>query len=62
MIKCPNCGSTSQIKLIDTMHIVPKQVSEKYECGCGALFIQHYKLQVAILYTNEGARIVKEDE
>ena len=62
MIKCPKCGSTTQIKLIGTTHMIPNQVSEKYECGCGALLIRHYKLQTAILYTDEGARIVKEDE
>ena len=62
MVKCPNCGSTAQIKLIDTTHMISNQVSEKYECGCGALLIRHYKLQTAILYTDEGARIVKEGE
>jgi hypothetical protein len=62
MVKCPNCGSTAQVKLIDTTHMTPSQVSEKYECDCGALLIRHYKLQAAILYTDEGARLVKEDE
>lgn len=42
MIKCPNCGSTSQPKPID------RQVSESadhptlettYKCGCGRLFL-----------------------
>lgn len=62
LIKCPNCGSTAQIKLIDSAHIVYNQLMEKYECGCGAKMVRHYKLQTAILYTDNGARLVKEDE
>lgn len=41
MIKCPNCGSTAQIKYLkskieeDGEHIV---VMRQYQCGCGKTF------------------------
>lgn len=62
MIKCPNCGSTAQIKFIESYHYTTKSIAEKYECECGALLIRHYELKVGILYTDEGAKIIKEGE
>ena len=62
MIKCPNCGSAAQIRLVDSYHYNQKNIAEEYECGCGAKLILHYKLQVGILYTEEGAKYIKEDE
>ena len=41
MIKCPNCGSTAQIELIDTWYHEdgPTIVVERlYHCGCGRDF------------------------
>lgn len=41
MIKCPNCGSTAQLKVID-MGIVEDPCGtirfKTYECGCGYAF------------------------
>ena len=41
MIKCPNCGSTAQLKVID-MGIVEDSCGairfKTYECGCGYVF------------------------
>ena len=62
MIKCPNCGSTAQIKFIESYHYTTKSIAEKYECGCGTQLVRHYKLQVSILYTDKGAKYIKEDE
>lgn len=62
MIKCPNCGSTAQIKLIDSYHYTANNLAEKYECSCGAQLIRHYKLQTGILYTKDGAKCIKGDE
>ena len=62
MEKCPNCGSTAQIKLIGSSGYTTKNIAVKYECSCGATLIRHYKLQVSILYTDKGAKCIKEDD
>jgi hypothetical protein len=33
MIKCPNCGSTAQVRIIDIM-ICDTYVEITYQCGC----------------------------
>ena len=41
MIRCPNCGSTAQLKVVD-MGIVEDLCGairfKTYECGCGYVF------------------------
>ena len=42
MIKCPNCGSTAQIRVIHSNFIEDGCEIEKvstYKCGCGCLFM-----------------------
>ena len=49
MIKCPNCGSTAQVKLLsirangDEFLVVKRE----YGCGCGSTFktVQYYDAQ-----------------
>ena len=62
MIKCPNCGSTAQIKLVESYHYNTNNIAEEYECGCGAKLIRRYKCQISILYTDEGAKYIREEE
>lgn len=62
MKKCPNCGSTAQLTLVDRYKYAKGKIAEEYVCGCGAKLIQHYELQIGILYTDEGAKYIKEDE
>ena len=39
MIKCPNCGSTSQVELMWRDNYGYSDYHEyEYECGCGCLF------------------------
>jgi hypothetical protein len=35
MIKCPNCGSTAQVRLI-----LVKYDRDEYKCGCGCRFFR----------------------
>lgn len=40
-MKCPNCGSTAQVKLIDTHYNEDGwtvEVIHTYKCGCGQSF------------------------
>lgn len=37
MIKCPNCGSTAQIKLIGTDYPTYSHCIETWRCGCGCV-------------------------
>lgn len=39
MIKCPNCGSTAQVKETFSNYSTSlKAQCNSYECGCGCLF------------------------
>ena len=39
MIKCPNCGSTAQVKEIFSNYSTSiKALCKSYKCGCGCLF------------------------
>ena len=45
MIKCPNCGSTAQVKVIEELNRVGNRKRPEYydttykcECGCGKKF------------------------
>jgi DNA-directed RNA polymerase subunit RPC12/RpoP len=51
MIKCPNCGSTAQVKYLSAKYEEDGEqivASRKYKCGCGKEFktTQYY-------YTND---------
>ena len=37
-IKCPNCGSSAQIKVIDPGEPTFKTMFPIYKCGCGCKF------------------------
>jgi hypothetical protein len=42
MIKCPNCGSTSQPKPIDRQiggNLYSPILDTTYKCGCGQMFL-----------------------
>ena len=39
MIKCPNCGSTAQVKCIwEDMELYTSEIYREYECECGCHF------------------------
>ena len=46
MVKCPNCGSTAQVKVIGQKW-GEKTAIRKYQCGCGCEFLRHYELNEA---------------
>lgn len=62
MIKCPNCGSTAQIKFIEGYHYTPTRIAEKYECGCSATIICHYELKSVVNYTDDKAKFLSPKE
>ena len=41
MVKCPNCGSTAQVKSIGQVMGVDT-VIRKFSCGCGCEFLRYY--------------------
>lgn len=44
--KCPNCGSTAQVRVKNEMIIEPKKdnrTAVSYECGCGCSFTKVIK-------------------
>ena len=48
MIKCPHCGSTAQIRVIETEYEEDGELIKTYrayKCGCGHLFLTcaHYE-------------------
>jgi DNA-directed RNA polymerase subunit RPC12/RpoP len=49
MIKCPNCGSTSQPKPIDRQiagSVYYPTLETTYKCGCGRLFVTLISIRV----------------
>lgn len=56
MIKCPNCGSTTQVKLINTDHRKDYEWVDIYKCGCGCEIIQRVQVREQIAYF-KGAKI-----
>lgn len=47
-VKCPNCGSTAQVRIIETEYEEDGELIKAfrtYKCGCGRLFLTcaHYK-------------------
>lgn len=46
MIKCPNCGSAAQPKLVftDDEDRPVEAICKEYECGCGCEFRIIYKV------------------
>ena len=45
MIRCPNCGSTAQIRLKwADGEMQTNEIYKEYECGCGCAFIVTYKI------------------
>ena len=53
MIKCPICGSTAQIKLVNTSEY-KNTIFKTYECGCGCRTIETYtKTNTTFMKTKE---------
>lgn len=45
MIKCPKCGSASQIKTVYTQNINDTTILTKYSCICGTDFFVNYEIK-----------------
>lgn len=54
MIKCPNCGSTSQITCMWHSKDFYHNISAEYECGCGCCF--------EVVFTPSTPKILDDDE
>lgn len=56
MIKCPNCGSTAQFKIIyegETSH----QLYRKFKCGCGTTAEITYKKTEVVFRSSSGTKL-----
>lgn len=51
MLRCPNCGSTAQLRLMWRDEEAPtRHIYKEYRCGCGTEFQVEYSVsQVKIL-------------
>lgn len=58
MIKCPNCGSTAQVKLIKIEQSRKGDFEwyEEYKCGCGGTIEQ--RVQVREKITRYGGTLI----
>lgn len=55
MIKCPNCGSTSQIELMWNDHYSYTDYHDyEYKCGCGCLFEVRFEATKTTILEKEG--------
>ena len=58
MIKCPNCGSTAQVKLTSTEKRHDDwEWLETYKCGCGCTIER--RVQVREQITTDKGKIIK---
>ena len=63
MIKCPNCGSTAQMKLVFSDHFYLTMVIEKWECGCGCKVERKCEETDRIItFPNSGVKYEKRDK
>ena len=54
-MKCPNCGSTAQVRLVwQDESKLTRHRFEEYKCGCGCHFMITYELV--------NVRIMEDDE
>lgn len=60
MIKCPHCGSTAQVRFLDSEFMEESSIEvlciSNYKCGCGT----HFK--TGKVYTSEDEEVVIEEE
>ena len=56
MIRCPNCGSTAQVKFLSDYQYTDTLYMKKYECGCGATIIENFERKNMLVYTEQGAK------
>ena len=47
MVKCPNCGSTAQVKHIGQVWGDDTAI-RKFSCGCGCEFLRYYIVNNAL--------------
>ena len=52
MIKCPNCGSTAQVRIIEQKTFTPHErhidTVYKCQCGCGKQFAYHEETTIGL--------------
>ena len=53
-MKCDNCGSTAQIRLVDFRIVDERTMVQEYSCGCGATKKMVYGLIKEFTVTKEG--------
>ena len=53
MVKCPNCGSTAQVKLGESKYYPElEEIHLNAKCGCGEEFFLAWELSEAEVLTN----------
>ena len=57
MIKCPNCGSTAQMKKQLIFNNARTEITEILTCGCGCNVTAVYKLHHESTRTKDGTQI-----
>lgn len=58
MLKCPNCGSVAQIKLVDVTEN-GSIVLEVYQCGCGTRIQRFLKREMDVYWSPTGTMIAR---
>ena len=61
MIKCPNCGSTAQVKVLcgDNLKYIwvgsSNVVYQRLYCGCGCEFVRVFEFKEKIIIKTKGS-------
>lgn len=59
MIKCPNCGSTAQVKPKYIPSPNPNRIIQQTICGCGCITNSVFKLEISKTWAPTGTLIKK---
>jgi transcriptional regulator NrdR family protein len=55
MTKCPNCGSTAQVRLVwQDKDLLTRRHYMEFKCGCGSRFMATYELIDIEVIKNDG--------
>lgn len=57
MIKCPNCGSSAQIRVHYTTNEDGTKIIKTSVCGCGCTTTATYTLEREVTRTKDGTQI-----
>jgi len=61
MIRCPNCGSTAQVKQVGADHVTFSHLIEVWRCSCGCVIRRTMKVTNQMVEYPNGRTEIKDE-